>query len=168
MKYNILIAGPPASGKSTLIRELLKDKAVGGIITPEIRKDSERWGFKVTDLKTEKEAVFASIEIKPAVVSKYGLDMEAFEKIAVPAMEWAIENVDYVCIDEIGNMEVHSEKFKQLVEQALDAKKVIATISFRSKDSFIEKVKQRKDVRIHYLTRINWERILKELKAELK
>ncbi len=167
MKQNILISGPPASGKSTLLADAIKGKNVGGIYTPEIRRDGERWGFKVIDLHTGKEAIFASIEIKPAVVSKYGLDVEAFERVAIPAIEWALESADIVAIDEIGNMEMHSEKFKQLVEQALDAKKVIATISFRSKDSFIEKVKLRKDVKIHYITTVNWERILKEVKAEL-
>jgi nucleoside-triphosphatase len=167
MRYNILISGPPASGKSTLLADAVKGKNVGGIHTPEIRRDGERWGFKVIDLHTGKEAIFASIEIKPPVISKYGLDIEAFEKVAIPAIEWAMESADVIAIDEIGNMEMHSEKFKQLVEQALDAKKVIATISFRSKDLFIEKVKLRKDVKIHYLTGINWERILKEVKAEL-
>ena len=167
MKYNILISGPPASGKSTLITDAIRGKNVGGIHTPEIRKDGERWGFKVIDLHTGKEAIFASIEIKPAVISKYGIDIEAFEKVAIPALEWALEFADLVAIDEIGNMEVHSEKFKQLVEQTLDAKKVIATISFRSKDPFIEKVKLRKDVKIHYITIANWERILKETKLEL-
>jgi len=167
MKYNILISGPPASGKSTLFAEAIKNKSAGGIHTPEIRRDGERWGFKVIDVKTGKEAIFASIEIKPAVVSKYGIDIEAFEKVAIPAIELALESADIVAIDEIGNMEMHSEKFKQLVEQALDAKKVIATISFRSKDAFIEKVKLRRDVKIHYLTHANWERVLKEIKSEL-
>ncbi len=167
MKYNILITGPPACGKSTLIRKLIVDKNVGGICTPEVRKDGERWGFKVINLKTGQEAVFASVEIKPAVISKYGVDIEAFDKIAIPALEWAAIDADFVVIDEIGNMEVHSEKFKQLTEQALDAKKVIATISFKSKNQFIEKVKQRKDVKIYYLTKINGERILNEIRAEL-
>lgn len=167
MKQNILISGPPASGKSTLLADAIKGKNIGGIHTPEIRRDGERWGFKVIDLHTGKEAIFASVEIKPAVVSKYGLDVEAFERIAVPAINWAMESADFVAIDEIGNMEMQSDKFKQLVEQALDAKKVVATISFRSKDVFIEKVKLRKDVKIHYITRANWERILKEIKSEL-
>jgi nucleoside-triphosphatase len=168
MKYNILISGPPASGKSTILADAVKGKNVGGIHTPEIRKDGERWGFKVIDLHTGKEAIFSSVEIKPATVSKYGVDISAFERVAVPAIEWAMESADIVALDEIGHMEVQSEKFKQLVEQALDAKKVIATISFRSKDAFIEKVKQRKDVRIHYITVVNWERILKEIKEDLK
>ncbi|MEM2969725.1 MAG: nucleoside-triphosphatase, partial [Candidatus Bathyarchaeia archaeon] len=107
--------GPPASGKSTLIRTVIQGKSFGGIITPEIKRNGERWGFKVVDLRTEKEATFASVEIKPAVVSKYGLDLEAFEKIALPAIEWAMLNSDIVVIDEIGLMECKSEKFKYLI-----------------------------------------------------
>ncbi|HKZ49928.1 MAG TPA: NTPase [Candidatus Nanoarchaeia archaeon] len=168
MRYNILISGPPASGKSTLVREIIKDRNAGGILTPEIRKDGERFGFKVIDIKTNREAVFASIEMKPRIVSRYGLDIQAFEKIAIPAIQNAIEKSDFVCIDEIGAMEIHSPAFRQLVEQALDAKKVIATISFKSKNTFIEKVKERKDVKMHYLTRVNRERILKEVIIELK
>ncbi|MGB9675030.1 MAG: nucleoside-triphosphatase [Candidatus Nanoarchaeia archaeon] len=168
MKKNILIAGPPASGKSTLIQKVIRGKNYGGIITPEIRKDGERWGFKVIDLHTEKESVFASVEMRPAVVSRYGLDIELFEKIALPALEWAISNADFIIIDEIGLMECRSEKFKALVEQALDSKKVIATISFKSKDPFIEYVKARKDVKLFYLTKINFNRILQEVEAEIK
>ncbi len=43
MQYNILVTGPPASGKSTLIQDLIKGKKVCGILTPEVRKDGERW-----------------------------------------------------------------------------------------------------------------------------
>jgi len=168
MKKNILITGPPACGKSTLIRAVIKGKNFGGIITPEIRKDGERWGFKVVDLHTEKEGIFASVEIKPAVVSKYGVDTEVFEKIAIPALEWALLNSDIVVIDEIGMMEIRSEKFKMLVEQALDCKKVLATISFKSKDPFIEKIKSRKDVKLFYITKINFDRVLKSIFNELK
>jgi nucleoside-triphosphatase len=147
---------------------LIKGRNVGGTLTPEIRRDSERWGFKVLDIKSGKEAVFASIEMKPAAVSRYGLDMEAFEKIAVPALEFGIGSADIVAIDEIGNMEVHSERFKQLVSRALDAKKVIAAVSFKSKDEFIEKVKSRKDVKVHYLTRPNYNRVSKEIREDLR
>lgn len=168
MRYNILITGPPASGKSSLIQSLIKGKTCCGISTPEIRKDHERWGFKVIDIGTGKEGILASVEIKPHVVSKYGVDTEDFEKIAIPALKEGVESKDtIIVIDEIGSMEMFSEKFKKFVEKALDTKRVLATISMKARDPFLEKIKSRKDVKLHYLTRANYERIEKEIKEEL-
>jgi len=168
MKYNILITGPPASGKSTLIQDLIKGKQVCGIITPEIRKDNERWGFKVIDIKTGKEGILASIDIRPHVVSKYGIHVDEFERIAIPAIESGIRtNSAIIVIDEIGSMELFSEKFKRIIEKALDTKRVLATISMKAREPFIQQIKSRKDVKLHYLTRANYERIEKEIKEEL-
>jgi len=168
MRYNIIITGPPASGKSTLIQNLIKGKNCCGITTPEVRKDGERWGFKVIDIKSGKEGVLASVEIKPAVVSKYGVAVEDFERVAIPALEEGIRSKSaIIVIDEIGSMELFSEKFKRLVEKALDTKRVLATVSMKAREPFIGKIKSRKDVKLHYLTRANYERIEKEVKEEL-
>ena len=129
MKYNILITGPPASGKSTLVQELIKGKKVCGITTPEVRKDGERWGFKVVDIKTGRQGILASIEIKPHVVSKYGIDISDFDRIAIPAIETGIKTKDSaIVIDEIGQMEMHSDNFRKIVLKALATKRVLATI----------------------------------------
>ena len=167
MKYNILITGPPASGKSSLVQELTKGKNCCGIATPEYRIDHERAGFKVVDIKTQKEGMLASTEIRPHVASKYGIDIKDFEKVAVPAIEAGIKSNLLIVIDEIGFMELFSEKFKKLVEKALGTKRVLATVSMKSRDKFFEKIKSRTDVKVHYLTRINRERIKKEIKTEL-
>jgi len=168
MKYNILITGPPASGKSTLIQELTKGKTCCGIVMPEYRKDHERAGFKVVDIRTGREGLLASVDIKPHVVSKYGIDVAGFEKVALPALEAGIKSKNaIIIIDEIGNMELFSEKFKKLIEKALGTKRVLATISMKSRSPFIENIKSRKDVKVHYLTRVNYERVKKEVEEEL-
>ncbi|HIH14090.1 MAG TPA: AAA family ATPase [Nanoarchaeota archaeon] len=168
MKYNILITGPPASGKSTLLQEITNGKNISGIITTELRKDHERWGFVVADVKTERHTIMASTDIKPAVVGKYGVDVFAFEKIAVPAIEAGIKDENsIIIIDEIGNMELLSEKFKMIVEKALGTKRVIGTISMKSRDEFVSKVKSRKDTKIYYLTPINRERVREEILTAL-
>lgn len=167
MKQNILITGPPASGKSTFIQEIIKGKKVSGIVTPEIRKDGQRWGFKVVNIKNGRAAIFASVEMKPHVVSKYGVHIEHFEEIAVPAIEEGIKSNSIIVIDEIGNMELFSDKFRKLVLKALDTKRVLATISLKTKNEFVDKIKSRNDVKVHYLTRANFDRIEKEIKHEL-
>ena len=167
MEYNILITGKPGSRKSTLIHKLIRGKKFGGIATPDVRKGKTRFGFKVVDLKTGKEGILASVEIKPAVVSKYGVDVAGFEQIAIPAIEDAIEKTDLVVIDEIGKMECFSKKFKEVTERALDAKKVLASISLKSQDSFILKIKRRSDCRLFYLTKETFDHVYREVLKEM-
>jgi len=167
MKQNILIIGPPASGKSTFIQETIKGKKVSGITTLEIRKDGQRWGFKVVNVRNGREAVFASVEMKPHVASRYGVHIEHFEDVAIPAIEDGIKSNSIIVIDEIGNMELISDKFRKLVLKAFDTKRVLATISMKTRHDFLNKIKSRSDVRVHYLTRANFERIGKEIRDEL-
>ena len=68
-----------------------------------------------------------------------------------------------IVIDEIGKMELFSEKFKEAVAKALEAKnKVLGTITL-AKLSFVEEIKKRRDTKIFYLTKENKEKIKEEI-----
>lgn len=114
----IFLTGLPKSGKSTVLIktiELLKKKGlkVGGFITPEIIEEKKRTGFYVKDVFSGMMEVFASIDFKiEPRFGKYGIDIEAFDKIAIRAMDFALENCDVLIVDEIGKMEFFSENFK--------------------------------------------------------
>ncbi len=129
MKF--LISGPPGSGKSTLILRLRdfflsKNKRVGGIISPEIRRDGIRIGFKVVDLLTLRESVFASINFRTNHrVGKYFVDVQSFEEIAIQALEAAEEDCEVIIIDEIGKMELFSESFEKKVIEILKGNKLV-------------------------------------------
>lgn len=168
MKYNILITGPPASGKSTLLQSLISGKKVFGIFTQEIRKGGERWGFKVINIRGGKNEVFASVDTKPHVFEKFGVEVDKFEKIAIPAIEEGIKNKDsLIVIDEIKFLSLFSEKYKKIMLKALDTKRVLATIMMKARHDFADKIKSRADVKVHYLTRFNFDRLLKEISREL-
>ncbi|MEM5836241.1 MAG: NTPase [Candidatus Aenigmatarchaeota archaeon] len=117
----IFLTGRAGSGKSTVLLkaiELLKSKGlkVGGIVTPEIREEGKRVGFYVKDVFSQAMEVFASVDFKiEPKLGKYGIDVEAFEKVALPAIDFAIEKCDVVAIDEIGKMEFFSENFKKKI-----------------------------------------------------
>ncbi|MFH0869311.1 MAG: nucleoside-triphosphatase [archaeon] len=168
MKQNILITGPPASGKSTLLQNLISGKQVYGIFTHDIKRNGERWGFKVINIRGGKNDVFSSIEMKPHVIGKFGVDVSRFEKIASPAIEEGIkEDNSIIVIDEIKMLSLFSEKYRKLVSQALDTKRVLATAPMKSRHDFLDKIKSRSDVHVHYLTKFNYERLLKEIAREL-
>lgn len=167
MIKNILITGKPGCGKSTLIQKLIKNRNVGGILTPEIRKSGIRYGFEIIDLKTGKKGLLSSVDTKGPKIGKYGVNLIDIENVGVEAIRSAIENSDFIIIDELGKMEILSEKFRDVVLKALDSDKpVIATIT-RAKDPFIDRVKKRDDVKLFYLERGDFERILKEIETTI-
>ncbi len=159
-KKNVLITGPPRTGKTTLIKKFVdfcisKGFNVGGIFTPEIRERSVRVGFAIEDILTGKQAIMASVKLKTKNrVGKYGVDIKAVEEVGVEAIKNAIKTVDIVIIDEIGKMELFSQPFQEAVEEALDSNKpVLGTIGKKLVHPFAKKIKTRPDVNIIVLNR---------------
>jgi len=163
MEANILLTGKPGCGKSSLIAQLIRGRKVGGIVTPEVRRAGVRIGFRVIDLHSKKAALFAKVGWPGPKVSKYGVDVAKFERIAIPALSWAIENAQIIVIDEIGKMEWFSEPFRAAVTRALDARKVLGTISLKDFDQQIAAIKRRPDVKLFVLTRENREKVREEI-----
>ena len=106
-KINILIQAPPRTGKSTLIDRIcsmLNEEGykVGGIVTPEIKEKNRRIGFWVLDLSTGNKEILAHVDIKSMLkVSKYGVNLDAFEALALTAINSAIEDCDLIVVDEM-------------------------------------------------------------------
>lgn len=149
---NILITGKPGVGKTTLIAKVTQGRQnVKGFFTKEIRKNRKRVGFAIETLDG-KEGVLAHMNIEsPFRVSKYKVNLKDIEDICVPSLD---VHADFIIIDEIGKMELFSQKFKQKVMEALDTGKVIATIMERP-NPFADQIKRRKDVRLYTVTEEN-------------
>ena len=133
----LFLTGEPGSGKSTVMRRIIeilkkKEMKVGGIITPEIRENGKRTGFKVVDVYSGEEGRLANIHLKDGIsFGKYRIDLEEFEKVALHALSFAMEKCDVVCIDEIGKMELFSKKFKERVEEILKSDKPVVCVLHR-------------------------------------
>lgn len=130
----ILIRGRPGIGKTTLVKKIAEafkknDKGVFGFYTEELREKGERVGFRVKGLAGEEE-IMAHIDfLTPYRVSKYKVDLARFEKIALPELEKGLKENGVVVIDEIGKMELFSERFKVLVLELFKSERaIIATI----------------------------------------
>jgi len=152
---NILLTGVPGVGKTTLIKKLINSISFpkNGFYTEEIREKKQRTGFLLITLDGEK-SILASVKIKsPYRVSKYGVDVDNFEKIGVETIKKAILAKELIIIDEIGKMELFSKKFRDVVIKALNTGKAIATIK-KGNDEYINKIKNRKDI---LLLEVNFE-----------
>jgi len=160
---NILIRGKPGSGKTTLIikiLDLLKNKNMGGFYTQEIRERGKRTGFKAKILKGgEGTLAWVNFQSGPEV-GKYRVDTGVIDELIAASVEEAVRYKDVVIIDEIGKMEMFSEKFKSTIIMALDSeKKVLATIPVYS-NRFLDSITSRSDIEIFDLNVDNRDRLV--------
>ena len=163
MIKNILIIGLPKSGKSTLLKKIISSyKNKVGFITDEIRENQERKGFEIETSKGEK-IILAHINFKTNYkVSKYFVKPENLDAVIRKISKFTKKDILY--LDEIGEMELFSEKFKSLVEKFLNSKNVfIATLTKVYTDKFIEQLKKRNDILIIELNENNRREVQKEI-----
>jgi nucleoside-triphosphatase len=165
VSQRVLLTGRPGSGKTTLIKRVLKElpQRLGGFYTEEIRDHGGRVGFKVVALEGG-EAVFAHIDFTTSErVGKYGLDLSALEAVGVNAVRQAVQTQRLIVIDEIGPMEIRSVAFCEALSEALDSElPILATIFLRSLP-FTDAIKSRPDVKLIEVRPNNREQLVSQL-----
>lgn len=148
MKKHILLSGKPGIGKTSVIKKILPLVGLdaGGFFTEEIRVMDRRMGFRIVTLDGT-DGILAHIECNSNYkVGKYRVDLDSFEKIAIPALEDAIKSKSIIVIDEIGTMELFSKKFRELVGKVLNSDKILLCTIKENGDAFTEEIKSRKDI----------------------
>ena len=165
MKQVYLLTGRPGTGKTSLIKQVaaqMKGKA-GGFYTEEIRTQGVREGFRLVTLDGE-EATLAHVNIRsPYRVSKYGVDIDALERVGVPALRRAAQQRGLVVIDEIGKMELFSANFREAVSQMIGGETRILGTIMLSPNLWADAIKRQPQVHLITVTRDNYQKILVEL-----
>lgn len=166
---NIFITGKPRCGKTSLIKEIIKELKLdaGGFYTSEIREEKARAGFEIRSLRGKKGVLAHKHFKSPVRVSSYKVNIKDLEEIGVGSILEALRKNKIIVVDELGKMEMKSSKFKQTVLVALNSEsKVLGTIKL-TPGSFTDKIKKRKDVKIFHLTKQNKEEIKKKIIREI-
>ena len=155
---NLLLSGSPRCGKTTVIMEVVKHLSksnCGGFYTGEIKESGRRTGFSINTLDGGK-GTLSHVNIKgPPRVGRYGVNLADLERIAVPAVLEAVRNRRLVIIDEIGKMELFSEKFREAVLLSLDSPVPVLGTIMESNNPFADAVKRRQDVTLIQVTTEN-------------
>lgn len=142
----LLLTGEPRSGKTTLLEgfiEAVPDKQ--GFVTREVREDGERVGFELVS-SLGQTATLASVNSASDIrVSRYGVEVDELDAFLDDLPKVQAGNLLYV--DEIGQMELFSDKFKTLITSYLNSDNPYAgTITSVFHDDFTERVLGREDV----------------------
>jgi nucleoside-triphosphatase len=152
---NLLITGSPRSGKTTVIQRVsnrLTDEGyqADGVYCTEQRVDGERVGFDLVDVVTGDSCTLAHVDrTEGPSVGRYQVNVGNIETMYATAFQRAIENTDFLLVDEIAPMQVYSKEFPRQIRRALDADlPLLAAIHDEETDGFIGEVKQRDDIKI--------------------
>ncbi len=170
MTKNILLAGMPGSGKTTLIRklsEVFKEFNPAGFYTAEITEDGAQTGLLIASLFGDSK-ILAHVGLKSKYsVGRLRVDLKGFDALLENVFSKDRKTGLYF-IDEIGRTEALSKKFCKLVIELLNGEKpVIASISDKG-TGIISEVRKRSDVKIYPITLESHNLKLKELTMEIR
>jgi nucleoside-triphosphatase len=146
----ILLEGRPGSGKTTVVArlaDLLREAGVplGGFVTHEVREQGRRVGFEIATLDGRRATLAHASFRGPPRVGKYGVDLEAFERLALPAVSRLSPDA-VVLVDELGKMELASDSFREEVSALFDAPNTVVATVHVFRHPFSDALKRRPDV----------------------
>lgn len=175
MSTNYVLTGSPGSGKTTVVKQTVdrltdSGMTVGGFYSPERRANGERVGFDLVDIATGERSMLASVEREQGpTVGEYGVAVDAVDDFAARSLPDARAAADLVVVDEIAPMQLHSDAFVEELQLTLDSDHpTLAAIQSESTFEFVERVKQRRDVRLYKVTSENRGRLPERLATRLR
>jgi nucleoside-triphosphatase len=164
-----LITGKPGVGKTTLVRkvvERMRRVSMVGFYTSEIRSNEKRSGFELRGISGERR-VLAHVNIQSRHrVGRYGVDIAGFE-VFLDQLDLLNPGVGLVVIDEIGKMELFSNRFRTMLRAVLDSnRQLIATIALHG-GGLIQEIKARPDVHLLEVDRNNRDHLVAEIVGQI-
>lgn len=142
----IHLTGLPKSGKTTLLTNLVADiQSKHGMVAKEVLENNVRVGFDLQDELGHRVALSRVGKRTEYAAGRYFVDVDSLDHY-IDSLSLAASG-QLLYIDEIGQMQLYSEKFKSLVSAYLGSSNdYIGTVSAVFDHPFIEGVKSRPDI----------------------
>jgi nucleoside-triphosphatase len=171
MPPRLLLEARPGAGKTTAFRrlaDLLRESgtAVSGFTTEELREGGRRVGFAVESMDGSR-GTLAHVKLRgPPRVGRYGVDLEAFERVALPSLR--ASPGDVVLIDELGKMELASERFRAAVAEIFEGPAALAATLQVARHPFTDALRRTPGVDVIRLTARNRDELPRRLAGRLR
>jgi nucleoside-triphosphatase len=151
-KRLFIVTGSPGIGKTTVLSKIIdvvkeRSYSVGGMLTSEVRVAGVRIGFEMLDVCGGKKGWLARTDQKEGPhIRKYQVNLQDLDTIGAKAILQAVTSSDIIVIDEVGPMELFSDKFAQAVVTAIDSTKpLVCIVHWKIRNQFIEGILRRED-----------------------
>lgn len=159
MSKVFLLTGKPRIGKSTAIKtiiNLLGSEMCGGFYTEEIRNTRDRIGFNCVTTSGESREIASISSESTLKIGRYGVEIEKFETLALPAIEHSLMSKKITVIDEIGFMQILSVPFQNLIHEIISSNQhvVVGTIALDN-HPVTDNIKELHGVKIYTMTEEN-------------
>jgi nucleoside-triphosphatase len=170
-RSRLLLEGRPGAGKTTVARRLIEQLRgagipVHGFITEEMRDGGKRTGFAIERLGGERE-VLAHVSFRgPPRVGRYGVDVAALERVALPALAHPPPG-GILVVDELGKMELASTALQEAFLGALAGPAAVVATVHVHRHPFTDALKARPDVDRITVTASNRQQLPQRLAARL-
>ncbi|MCJ7422895.1 NTPase [Candidatus Bathyarchaeota archaeon] len=165
-KHLLLLTGNPGIGKTTALLKIVQTLRargfnVGGMVSREVRSCGARVGFEILDLNGSKPRWLAHVNQQTGPrIGRYRVNLEALESLGVGAILKAVDDSDVVVIDEIGPMELLSNKFRETVRRVTESEKpVIGVVHSKASDAIMSELRKREDAELFLVTYENRDRL---------
>ncbi len=141
----IAVTGRPGIGKTTLCMKVYNALGdVEGFVTLEVRERGRRIGFKLHDLRSGEELWLAKVGEGYPKVGKYVVFLNSIDRFAEKLNSYGGK---LVIVDEVGPMELKSEKFIRAMEELIESpKNLLVTVHYKSKHPLVERIKREFDL----------------------